>query len=96
MLLHNVMVQFGDVISRRAPNSTSCFSKLPFFGVLPSRRGGDSVPVLLTGRLCCRGFGQPEDWAALERLELESPLAADGFRPPLEDSSCVQMPKTPF
>lgn len=50
-----------------------------------------SVPVLLTGRLWCNVFGQSEGWVALGREKLECLLAADGFRFPLEDSSCIQM-----
>lgn len=70
--------------------------QLPFFGVSPHGCGGESV-------LCCSQagcwhnvFGWPEHWVALEREELECPLTADGFRPPLEDSSCTQMPKAHF
>lgn len=57
------------------------------------RHGEGSVPVLLTGRLWCNVFGQSEGWVALGREKLECLLAADGFRFPLEDSSCIQMPR---
>lgn len=56
-------------------------------------RHGEAVPVLLTGRLWCNVFGQSEGWVALGREKLECLLAADGFRFPLEDSSCIQMPR---
>lgn len=58
-----------------------------------NRHGEGSVPVLLTGRLWCNVFGQSEGWVALGREKLECLLAADGFRFPLEDSSCIQMPR---
>lgn len=58
-----------------------------------NRHGEGSVPVLLTGRLWCNVFGQSEGWVALGREKLERLLAADGFRFPLEDSSCIQMPR---
>lgn len=70
------------------------FCKLLGFGVLPNRHGGESVPVLLTGRLWCSVFGQSEGWVALGREKPEGLLAADGFRSPLEHSSCIQMPRT--
>lgn len=81
MLLCSLSVRIGAVISRRAQNSTLCFCKLPFFSVLPNRCAEGSVPVLLTGRLICSGFGWAEDWVELEREELEWLLAADGVRP---------------
>lgn len=74
MLLRDLTVRMGGVISR---NNTSCFYELLFFGVLPNRHRGKSAPVLLTGSA---GFGQPEDWLALEREELECLLPPGGFK----------------
>lgn len=70
------------------------FCKLLVFGVVLNRHGGESVPGLLTGRLWCSVFGHSEGWVALGREKLECLLIADGFRSPLEDSSCIQMPRT--
>lgn len=93
MLLCNRTVQIG-VSHPGAHRSTWWICKLPFFGVLANRQGGESVPVLLTGRLCCNLFGQSEGWVALGKEKLECLLAADGFRSPLEDSPCIQTPRT--
>lgn len=93
MLLSSLPVQI-EVAHPGALSSVWWFCKLLGCGVLLNRHGRESVPVLLMGRLWCSGFGQSEDWVALGREKLEGLLEADGFRSPLEDSSCIQMLRT--
>lgn len=93
MLLCSLTAQIR-VAHPGAHSSAWWFCKLLSFGVLPNRHRRESVPVLLMGRLWCNGFGQSEDWVELGREKLEALLAADEFRSPLEDSSCIQMPRT--